>query len=103
MKAEEVAEIVISHGFNMTLTGGDPLMHPDLDELEKLVRLVRASGLKTWVLPDLLTNSSLRALNSALCFRCSMRLSTGRLLKVGVHLRSRSEALTISALFVRTD
>lgn len=24
-------------------------MHPDLDELEKLVRLVRASGLKTWV------------------------------------------------------
>ncbi|MDE7110731.1 MAG: anaerobic ribonucleoside-triphosphate reductase activating protein [Muribaculaceae bacterium] len=49
MKAEEVAEIVISHGFNMTLTGGDPLMHPDLDELEKLVRLVRASGLKTWV------------------------------------------------------
>lgn len=49
MTAREVAEIVISHGFNLTLTGGDPLLHSDLDEVEQLVRLVRDSGLTVWV------------------------------------------------------
>ena len=49
MEAEEVAEIVLSHGFNMTLTGGDPLLHSDLDAIEALIRLVKAQGKTVWV------------------------------------------------------
>ena len=49
MSAQELAEIVISHGFNLTLTGGDPLLHSDIAEVEKLVRLVRRAGLTVWV------------------------------------------------------
>lgn len=49
MEAEEVAEIVLSHGFNMTLTGGDPLLHSDLDAVEALIRLVKAQGKTVWV------------------------------------------------------
>lgn len=49
MEAEEVAEIVLSHGFNMTLTGGDPLLHSDLDAVEVLIRLVKAQGKTVWV------------------------------------------------------
>ncbi len=49
MTPEEVAEIVLSHGFNMTLTGGDPLLHSDLEAVERLIELVRAGGKTVWV------------------------------------------------------
>lgn len=49
MTAEEVADVVISHGFDLTLTGGDPLLHADLESVAKLVRLVKAAGLTGWV------------------------------------------------------
>lgn len=49
MSPEEVAEIVLSHGFNMTLTGGDPFLHSDLDAVERLIRLVKAEGRTVWV------------------------------------------------------
>lgn len=48
MSPEELADIVIAHGFNVTLTGGDPLQHADLRELERFVELIRAAGLKVW-------------------------------------------------------
>ncbi len=49
MTACQLADIVIAHGFNVTLTGGDPLLHPDLDELRMLLELLTAAGLKIWV------------------------------------------------------
>lgn len=49
MTAEQVAEVVLSHGFNLTLTGGDPFLHSDLDSLQQLVRLVKAAGLNVWI------------------------------------------------------
>lgn len=48
MTADQVAATVIAHGFNVTLTGGDPLQHADLAELTRLVELLRAEGLKIW-------------------------------------------------------
>ncbi len=49
MSPDQVAEIVISHGFNMTLTGGDPLLHSDLDAVERLICLVKARGKTVWL------------------------------------------------------
>lgn len=49
MLPEQVAEIVKSHGFNVTLTGGDPLLHSDLDAVEQLIRLVKAEGKSVWI------------------------------------------------------
>lgn len=48
MTPERLAEIVIAHGFNVTLTGGDPLQHPDLPAMLRFVRLIKAEGLKVW-------------------------------------------------------
>lgn len=48
MSADEVADVIISHGFNMTLTGGDPMLHSDIEELERLVKRVKAAGLTVW-------------------------------------------------------
>lgn len=48
MPVEEIARIVIAHGFNVTLTGGDPLQTPDLPALIHLARLLKAEGLKIW-------------------------------------------------------
>lgn len=49
MSARQVADIVIAHGFNVTLTGGDPLLHADLDELRQLLGLLTDAGLTIWV------------------------------------------------------
>lgn len=48
MSPEEVAETVIAHGFNVTLTGGDPLQHAQLEAVEKLIELLTEAGLKIW-------------------------------------------------------
>lgn len=48
MPVEEIARIVIAHGFNVTLTGGDPLQTPDLSALIHLTRMLKAEGLKIW-------------------------------------------------------
>ena len=60
MEAEEVAEIVLSHGFNMTLTGGDPLLHSDLDAIEALIRLVKAQGKTVWVYTGFLYEQAIK-------------------------------------------
>ena len=44
----QLADIVIAHGFNVTLTGGDPLQHSDMEAVRELVGLLRAEGLKVW-------------------------------------------------------
>lgn len=67
MSARQVADIVISHGFNVTLTGGDPLLHADLDELRQLLELLTDAGLKIWVytgftFESIITNSRLKEL-----------------------------------------
>ena len=67
MSARQVADIVISHGFNVTLTGGDPLLHADLDELRQLLELLTNAGLKIWVytgftFESIITNSRLKEL-----------------------------------------
>ena len=49
MSARELAEVVVAHGFNVTLTGGDPFLHHDLAELELLLEILRDNGLKIWV------------------------------------------------------
>ncbi len=45
---DELADIVISHEFNVTLTGGDPLQTPDVDALVHLLRRLKAAGLNVW-------------------------------------------------------
>ena len=67
MSARQVADIVISHGFNVTLTGGDPLLHADLNELRQLLELLTDAGLKIWVytgftFESIITNSRLKEL-----------------------------------------
>lgn len=44
----EIADIVIAHDFNVTLTGGDPLQTPDPDALLQLIRLLKDAGLTIW-------------------------------------------------------
>lgn len=48
MESDRLADIIISHGFNVTLTGGDPLQQPDLDALGALADRLKAAGLKIW-------------------------------------------------------
>lgn len=48
MSPEQVADIVLAHGFNLTLTGGDPLQHQSLPALERLLQSVKAEGLTVW-------------------------------------------------------
>jgi len=48
MDVDHLADIIISHGFNVTLTGGDPLQTPHPAALLHLVRRLRAEGLTIW-------------------------------------------------------
>ncbi len=48
MAVDELADIVIAHGFNVTLTGGDPLQNPNLPGILRLVKLLKAEGLRVW-------------------------------------------------------
>lgn len=45
---DKLADIVIAHGFNVTLTGGDPLQHRNLDAMRKFIARLKAEGLKIW-------------------------------------------------------
>lgn len=45
---DELADIVISHEFNVTITGGDPLQTPDVDALVHFLRRIKAAGLNVW-------------------------------------------------------
>ncbi|MCM1310107.1 MAG: anaerobic ribonucleoside-triphosphate reductase activating protein [Bacteroides sp.] len=48
MEVKTLAEIVIAHGFNVTLTGGDPLQTPNPEALLELIRLLKDAGLTIW-------------------------------------------------------
>lgn len=45
---EALAEVVLAHGFPVTLTGGDPLQHPNLAAVEQFVDLLAAQGVTVW-------------------------------------------------------
>lgn len=45
---DDLADIVISHEFNVTLTGGDPLQTPNLQALLHLLKRLKAAGLNVW-------------------------------------------------------
>lgn len=46
---DELADIVISHEFNVTLTGGDPLQTPDPQALLHLIKRLKSAGLSIWL------------------------------------------------------
>ncbi len=48
MTVEELLEIIDAHGFNVTLTGGDPLQNPNTDAIAALARGCRERGLSVW-------------------------------------------------------
>lgn len=48
MNVDELADIVIAHGFNVTLTGGDPLQNPNPSGLLRLVKRLKDEGLRIW-------------------------------------------------------
>lgn len=48
ISVDELADIVIAHGFNVTLTGGDPLQCPNPAALMRLVGKLKQEGLKVW-------------------------------------------------------
>lgn len=48
MDVDNIVDIVTLHGFNVTLTGGDPLLSPDPDTLLNLVKRIKAHGLTVW-------------------------------------------------------
>lgn len=45
---DELLDIIDAHGFNVTLTGGDPLQHGDLSALTVLVDGCLKMGYKVW-------------------------------------------------------
>lgn len=45
---DELADIVISHEFNVTLSGGDPLQTPDVDALVHFLQRIKLAGLNVW-------------------------------------------------------
>lgn len=47
MSVTEIAAIVIAHGFNVTLTGGDPLQQP-VEAISELADILRDEGLRIW-------------------------------------------------------
>ena len=47
MTLEEIMEIVREEDFDVTLSGGDPLYHPE--EIAELARSIQASGHKVWL------------------------------------------------------
>lgn len=48
MSVEQLMGIIRDNGFNVTFTGGDPLLHPDQGELLRLARAIRSEGLTIW-------------------------------------------------------
>lgn len=48
MDVDLLADIIIAHGFNVTLTGGDPLQTPNLEALRALIKRLKDEGLKIW-------------------------------------------------------
>lgn len=46
---DELADIVISHEFNVTLTGGDPLQTRNPKGLLHLIRRLKSAGLTIWL------------------------------------------------------
>ena len=48
MDVDRLADIIIAHGFNVTLTGGDPLQTPHPAALLKLIKRLKAEGLTVW-------------------------------------------------------
>ena len=48
MTVGELIGIVNEAGMNVTFSGGDPLLQPDLDALALLARLIRQSGRTLW-------------------------------------------------------
>lgn len=45
---DELADIVIAHEFNVTLSGGDPLQTPNPEALIQLLKRLKAAGLNIW-------------------------------------------------------
>lgn len=48
MEVSEILSIIDAHGFNVTLTGGDPLQTPRPDALMELAEGIRALGYRIW-------------------------------------------------------
>lgn len=48
MDVDNLADIIIAHGFNVTLTGGDPLQTPNRQGLLHLIRRLKSEGIKVW-------------------------------------------------------
>lgn len=48
MEVDNLADIIIAHGFNVTLTGGDPLQTPNPEALRYLIKRLRSEGLTIW-------------------------------------------------------
>lgn len=49
MTVDEVMEIIRLHGFNVTLTGGDPLLHQSIEAVEELIEEIKREDLNIWV------------------------------------------------------
>ncbi|MDE5840748.1 MAG: anaerobic ribonucleoside-triphosphate reductase activating protein [Muribaculaceae bacterium] len=47
MTLEELMKIIDEEDFDVTLSGGDPLYHPE--EIAELAKAIRASGYKVWL------------------------------------------------------
>ena len=47
MTLEEIMEVVKEEDFDVTLSGGDPLYHPE--EVRELTRMIAEAGHKTWI------------------------------------------------------
>lgn len=48
MTVDELIRVIDSHGFNVTLTGGDPLQHRPLSAVRELVEAIRSHGYTVW-------------------------------------------------------
>lgn len=48
MDVDQLADIIIAHGFNVTLTGGDPLQTPNPEALLSLIKRLKNAGLSLW-------------------------------------------------------
>lgn len=57
---DELANIVIAHEFNVTLSGGDPLQTPDIDALIHLLRRLKSAGLNVWAYTGYTLDEALR-------------------------------------------
>lgn len=47
MTVDEIMSVIVSNGFNVTFSGGDPFYQPT-DELTELARRIRTEGLTIW-------------------------------------------------------